>query len=176
MKNYLTTFTVLFVITYAAAAQNSEFPASWAGHWKGELQWFRTGNPEPRKVNMELHIQPAGDSVQYTWGITYGAATEEHRPYLLLPKDQATGHWQIDEKNGIVLDQFLVGNTFSGAFTVQGNTIVNSYRLENDRLLVEFFSLSAKPLAATGNDTEESPRVDTYRVGSYQRAVLTRVR
>jgi len=39
---------------------------------------------------------------------------------------------------------------------------------------VEFFSIGAKPIATTGHGTEESPAVDSYRVGSYQKAVLRR--
>jgi hypothetical protein len=55
-----------------------------------------------------------------------------------------------------------------------GNTIVNNYRLENGMLLVEFYSFSARPVATTGNGTEDSPSVESYSIGSYQKAVLHR--
>ena len=176
MKNLLVTALLLFLLAVSATSQSPAFPASWVGNWKGELQWFKTGKPEPQKVNMELRIQPGDSSGHYTWGIIYGSASADSRPYILKPKDIAAGHWVIDERNGIVLDQFRVGNTFSGAFTVQNNTIVNSYRIDNDQLIVEFYSISAQPLTVTGNNTEDSPRVDSYRVGSYQKAILTRVK
>lgn len=156
-------------------AQQREFPESWTGHWKGELQWFRTGKPEPQKVNMELHIQKGDSAGTYTWQIIYGSVTEDNRPYILKAVDTAAGHWQIDEMNGIILDQYRVGDRFSGAFTVQGNTIVNSYHLSGDKLVVEFYTITAKPIAVTGNGTEESPKVDSYRVGGFQQAVLSKV-
>jgi hypothetical protein len=155
-------------------AQKDPFPASWLGNWKGELEWYKTGKAEPQKVNMELRIA-AGDSAgNYTWQIIYGAAGEDNRPYLLKLKDAAKNHWVIDELNGIVLDQFWVGNKFCGAFTVMGNTIVNNYWMEKGSMHVEFFSYAAKPVATTGKDTEQSPKVDSYRMGSYQKAVLVR--
>lgn len=176
MKILLFSILFLFFLAGCAVSQAPEFPLSWVGNWKGELQWYRTGKPEPQKVNMELRIQPGDSSGHYTWGIIYGSASADNRPYILKPKDSTAGHWVIDERNGIVLDQFWVGNTFSGAFTVQKNTIVNSYRMDNDQLIIEFYSISAQPLTVTGNNTEDSPRVDSYRVGSYQKAILTRVK
>lgn len=171
---YLLITVLILSFSLAPAAQSSSFPESWTGNWKGELQWFKAGKADPQKVNMELHIRPADSAGQFTWQIVYGKTSEDNRPYILKPKDAATGHWVIDERNGIVLDQFWVGNKFCGAFTIQGATIVNSYWIEADKLLVEFFSISAKPLGITGNGTDDSPKVDTYKVGSYQRAVLTR--
>jgi hypothetical protein len=154
--------------------QQPGFPVSWAGNWKGELQWFRTGAKEPQKVNMELRIQPSTTAGEYSWHLIYGKETEDSRPYILKQKDTAGIHWVIDENNGIVLDQFWAGNKFCGAFTVMNSTIVNNYWMENDKLMVEFFTLSAKPLLTTGKGTEESPSVDTYKVAGYQKAVLTR--
>lgn len=158
----------------APAAQSSSFPESWAGSWKGELQWFKAGKADPQKVNMELHIRPADSAGQFTWQIVYGTASEDNRPYILKPRDAATGHWVIDERNGIVLDQFWVGEKLCGAFTVQNATIVNSYWIEDDKLMIEFFSLGAKAMVTTGNGSNESPKVDTYKIGSYQKAVLKR--
>lgn len=171
----LSFFTLFLFFCLQLKAQNNNFPAGWVGHWKGELQWFKTGKAEPQKVNMELHIQPGDSTNSYTWQIIYGSATEDNRPYILKPKDPATGHWQIDERNGIILDQFWVGNRFCGAFTVQNNTIINNYQLVDGKLEVEFYSMGAKPLVTTGNGTEDSPKVDSYRIGSFQKAVLTKV-
>ena len=163
-------------ISFSAISQPDSFPQSWVGNWKGELQWYKTGKAEPQKVNMELRIQPCDSGSNYTWQIIYGFATEDNRPYILAKKDTTGTHWVIDENNGIVLDQFWVGNKFSGAFTVMGNTIINSYWIENNKLMVEFYSIAAKPITTTGKGTEESPAVDSYRIGSYQKAVLLRTK
>jgi hypothetical protein len=165
---------VLGFFIHTANGQSASFPEKWVGNWKGELQWFKTGKPEPQKVMMELRIQPADSVRKYTWQILYGSATQDNRPYTLLAKDTSGIHWVIDENNGIVLDQYWVAGKFCGAFTVMNNTIVNNYWMEDDKLMVEFFSISAKAVTTTGNGTEESPKVDSYKIGSYQKAVLTR--
>ncbi len=185
MKNLFLLIPAFFLYLQGSG-QSTNFPDNWLGNWKGELQWFKTGSKEPQKVNMELRIQydlrqasgdqGRGDSAgNYSWHLIYGPAAEDSRPYLLKAKDPAKGHWVIDELNGIVLDQFWVGHKFCGAFTVQTSTIINSYWMENDKLVVEFYSIGAKPLVTTGKGTEDSPQVDSYKVGSYQKAVLKRV-
>lgn len=172
MRLGLVLLFLMFSVTIMA--QKDNFPESWIGTWKGELSWYKTGKAEAQKVVMTLRIA-AGDSAgTYTWALKYGAAGEDNRPYILKPKDPAKAHWVIDELNGIILDQFWVGNKFCGAFTVMGNTIVNNYWIENDSMRIQFFSYAAKPIVTTGQGTEQSPSVDSYRVGSYQEAILTR--
>jgi hypothetical protein len=173
MKFFLAIMLFALVSSYTNA--QSAFPESWVGNWKGELQWFRTGITEPQKVNMELRIQKGDSAGNYTWHLVYGSVSEDSRPYVLKAKDAVKGHWVIDELNGIILDQFWVANKFCGAFTVQNSTIVNNYWVEDDKLMIEFYSLGAKPLVTTGLGTEESPKVDSYRVGGYQKAILSRI-
>ncbi len=125
---------------------------------------------------MELIIHPTDSANTYTWQIIYGDAGKDNRPYILLPVDTAKGHWRIDERNGIVLDQWWVGPRFTSAFTVGSTTIVDSYWRESDALMVEFYSLSAKPVTTTGNGNDTSPKVDSYTTKGYQRARLVRRR
>lgn len=106
---------------------------------------------------MELRIQPADSTDSYTWQLIYGSKEEDYRPYILKPVNKEEGHWVIDELSGIVLNQFWTGNKFSGAFTVQKSTIINSYWIENDKMFVEFYNIGAKPLITTGKGTEEVP-------------------
>lgn len=165
----------LFANSLLALGQHSGFPATWKGNWKGELKWYRTGVQEPQAVSMELRIQPTGNEGEISWHLIYGKETDDSRPYLLKPKDTTGVHWVIDEKNGIVLDQFWTANKFCGAFTVMNSTIINSYWLEGDNLIAEFYTLGAKPLVTTGQGTAESPSVDSYKMNGYQKAVLKKV-
>ena len=168
-------FVLLCILTAGSISFGQyEFPQTWVGDWKGELLWYKGNKKEPQKVTMELRIHPSDSAGQYSWQIIYGAVTTDNRPYTLMIKDTSKGHWVIDEHNGILLDQFRVGNKLCGAFTVGASTIVNNYWLEDGKLMAEFYSFSAKPIAATGNGTDESPTVDTYKVNSYQKAVLLR--
>jgi hypothetical protein len=148
------------------------FPKSFLGHWEGELLWFQAGKKEPQKVKMQLIIQSADSVGQYTWQIIYGNKGEDNRPYVLKPIDTVKGHWVIDERNGIVLDQYWIGNRFTSAFTVQNSTILDSYWLEGDKLVAEFYSYTSTPVSSTGNGSEDVPKVDSYSLKAYQKANL----
>jgi hypothetical protein len=101
---------LLFGILFGHVAKAQSFPQSFIGHWKGTLEWYQSGKQEPQKVTMQLIIRPADTAGQYTWQLIYGERGEDNRPYLLKPVDSAKGHWVVDERNGILLDAYLVGN------------------------------------------------------------------
>lgn len=156
-------------------AQSASFPNDFAGRWKGNLEWKMAGKPT-QVFSMQLNILPADSTGQYTWQIIYGENNKDVRPYLLKPVDTAKGHWLIDEKNGIILDSYAFGNCLQGAFTVGKNTIVDNYCLDNGRLRVEFFSIRLGEKKQSGNGTEDSPFVDSYRIGSYQAGFLEKIK
>ena len=79
MKQLL--FLLIVCLPVISRAQSPSFPKIWTGNWKGELQWYKTGNSQPQKVNMELRIQPTDSVNTYTWNLIYGVATEDNRPY-----------------------------------------------------------------------------------------------
>lgn len=104
----------------------------------------------------------------------YGSPTQDSRPYTLIAKDTAKGHWMIDEHNGIIIDQYFIAGRLTSMFTVQSSTIVNSYWIENGRLHAEFITMYAKPVT-TGKGDKDIPFVDSYQTKSYQKAVLSRL-
>jgi hypothetical protein len=173
MKRWI--FTACFFVAVSVSFAQINFPQDFTGHWQGDLLWYQTGKSEPRKVKMQLIIKPTDTADVYTWQIIYGEKGEDNRPYLLKAVDTGKGHWQIDERNGIILDQYFVGDRFTSAFTVQTTTILDSYWRKGENLVAEFYSLTAKPVATTGAGTEESPSVDSYGTKGYQRAVLRKV-
>ena len=173
MMKYLLFAAVLMAAPMISFSQ-SVFPDQWQGNWGGELLWYSEAGREPKKVMMELRIQRRDTG--WTWQLIYGSPNEDNRPYRLFAVDTGKSHWAIDEQNGIVLDQFFLAGRLSGAFTVGNSTIFNSYEMRGDSMIVEFNSLQAKALNSSGKGTEDSPRVESYRVKGFQRAVLRRKR
>jgi hypothetical protein len=160
--------------TRATVSCNNPFPACFIGNWKGELEWFINGKPT-QKFAMQLIIQPADSAMIYTWQIIYGDKGKDNRPYLLKPVDTAKGRWIVDERDGIILDSYIHGSSLHGAFTVQGNTIVDNYTVENGKMLVEFFSIKLDDKTISGKGTDDVPLVNSYKISSYQSGVLTRI-
>ena len=163
---------LILLISFTAGAQNS--PEKFIGHWEGTLTWYRAGIPDARISKMQLKVFPADTAGQYTWEIVYGDDNKDTRPYILKPVDTLKGHWMIDEKNSILLDQYFIGGRLCGSFSVGEYRIQNCYWREGEKLVVEFISTSTKPVSSTGGTSEEIPKVESYGVRSYQKAILTR--
>ena len=161
---------VLLLVFLFSSAQQLSFPQSFVGNWKGTLTWNR---PEKaaQQFAMRLNIQ-AVDSGRYTWQIIYGDEQKDNRPYILMPVDTTKGHWQIDERNTIVLDGYFIGNSFTSVFAVSGSTIVSKYELTADGLMVSFTTYATKPITTTGGTSNEIPPVDSYQVKSLQQGLL----
>lgn len=154
---------------------NDNFPKCFIGDWKGQLQWMINGKPT-QTFTMQLRIKPTDSANQYFWQIIYGDENKDNHPYILKPADTAKGHWIIDENDGIILDSYVHGNAIHGAFTVNGNTIVDNYKVENGKMYVEFFSIKLADKKQSGKGTEDIPFVDSYRISSYQTGVLMKVK
>jgi hypothetical protein len=161
------------VVQKATDKHTETFPKNFIGNWVGTMQWMVAGKPT-QNFKMQLHIQPTDSVGQYTWQIIYGDKEQDNRPYILKPVDSAKQHWMVDELNGIILDTYIHGNCAHGAFTVQGNTIVDNYCVDGNRMLVEFLSVKLGEKKQSGNNTPDSPNVDSYRIASYQKGTLKR--
>jgi hypothetical protein len=175
------TFLILLccALGITAHAQQPAFPSAFIGHWKGKLQWMAAGRPAT-EFTMQLKVKPTDVAGQYTWHLQYGdsvvpVSSENNRPYILKPVDTAQGHWLIDERDGIILDGYVHGNSFHGAFTVNANTIVNNFIIENGKLMVEFFTIKLAEKNTSGKGTSDVPFVDSYRIAGYQKGVLSKV-
>lgn len=141
------------------------------GNWQGNLEIVQPGSTKPRTVLMKLNIAPIKGTNGFTYQLIY--PNQAPRNYKLLPLDEAKGHWQIDEQNGIKLDAFWNGAGFTSCFSVQGSMLITSERVQGDKLVWECASFEAKVLAATGGENG-SPTVTTQRLLTSQRAVLSR--
>ena len=173
-KKHILSLLFLLMASFVSAQSNEGFPHSFTGNWKGKLKWMVSGKPE-QEFTMQLKIQPADSAGAYTWQMIYGDDNKDNRPYILKPIDIAKGHWVIDENDGILLDSYVHGNAIHGAFTVQGNTIVDNYRVDKDSMFVEFFSIRLAEKKTSGKGTEDTPFVDSYKISSYQEGVLLKV-
>ncbi|TAK39294.1 MAG: hypothetical protein EPO28_10875 [Saprospiraceae bacterium] len=169
-------FVFLFVPLTATFAQK-DFPASWAGEWKGTLEIFNASG-KVQELPMELHIQPVDSSENYTWTIIYGEdKVAGRRPYELVPVEPAKGLYKINEKNSIAMEGYLLGGKFFQWFEVSGSVLFTSTALVGEELVWEIVVSSTEPVSSTGNETvdgEEIPEVKTFPVTALQTAKLRR--
>jgi hypothetical protein len=162
-----------------AAQKPAGLPEAWIGHFRGPAQVLQPGRP-PMEFTMELIVAPSATAGEYTWTIVYdGAQGKQTRPYKLITRDAAKGHFAVDEANGIVLDCRLFGNTFYGQFEIAGTRITTRESLEkagtpDEQLVVEMVTTMVDS-AATSGGKDGIPEVRSWFPASLQRAVLKRV-
>ncbi|MBO0949711.1 hypothetical protein [Fibrella forsythiae] len=148
------------------------FPQSHVGSWEGTLQITNPGNRLPQTQPMRLTIDSLrGQPGRYAFQIQYGQ--QAVRPYELVVVDAARGSYQIDEKDGVVLEASKIGDQLTSQFSVGNNLITTTYTFltDPDRIGFALFFAEATP-RTTG--PAASP-VLTYPVRSRQLATLTRV-
>lgn len=177
---------LLCIISFLAACKvpsvfeetvpKDQFPQDWEGIWEGDLEIY-SGGQYKQTVPMELHILPIDSTNTHSWTIIYVVEEQaEPRPYELVTKDSETGHYQIDEHNSIVLDDYLFGNTLFSRFEVGGTLLLARTEHRGDHLLYEIIAGPMEAIATTGDeivDGEEIPAVGSYKVNVMQRAVLS---
>ncbi len=173
--HYFILLFFLSVIIVTGMAQGKSpihsFPKDFIGKWKGSLNWYPAGK-QMQTVNMQLIIQPEPGISQYSWQLIYGDSAKDNRPYHLTPVDTISGHWVVDENDGIMLDGYWIGNRFISMFSVQGSTITAIYWLEDRSLHLEMISTKTEAVRESGKGTSDVPAVQSFPVRSYQKAIL----
>ncbi len=106
---------------------NLNFPDDWLGFWEGDLHIYDEMGLQ-QSLPMALDNSITGVKGQFTWAIIYGTdSIAGRRDYLLKEVDKNKGHYMVDEKNGILLDAYLIDNELVSVFEVMGNSLTSTY-------------------------------------------------
>lgn len=163
-------FQLVIVSVFAQDVKNSDL-TGWVGTWKGSLD-INNADGKTLKLPMTLDIKATDSTNRYSWTIIYGEGSNmEIRPYEILNK--GNGRFVIDEKNSIILDAYLLGNTLVTRFEVKGSLLMITYQLlkAQNQIIFRVYSGKHKPLNTTGGD-KKVPVVKTYPLGVMQEAYL----
>lgn len=154
---------------------NADFPAAWTGIWGGELNIF-TPKGLVQQVPMTLSILPL-ENDHYSWTIQYGPDSTGLRPYTLEPVDTSLGRWQVNENNGIILREQLLGGKIFSVFAVQGTLLISTVELAGEELVYEIIAGPLMPAYQSPAPPvpEDIPTVDVYGVNTRQFARLRRL-
>jgi hypothetical protein len=156
----------------------ASFPETWAGIYRGQLEIY-TATGVQQSVAMELEVAPTDSVDRWIWAITYGPdSIAGRRSYELVVVDPAKGHYQIDEKNSIVLDSFLKGDFFVSRFSVMGNLLDCTYEKVGDEIFFTIIMGNEAAVSDIGDGTMKGdtiPEVQAYPIGVVQRGRLKRI-
>jgi hypothetical protein len=162
-----------FMMTAQSTAQSETLPGDWDGIWRGTLAII-TPDGKSQELAMELHVLPVAGSNRKTWKILYGeGARQSTRPYEIGPVAGEAGRFVVDEKNGLFIDNHLVGKTLYSQFMVSDSLVTTRFENLGDSMRVElllFTITDPRRTKLTGRDME----VASYRFNTVQKGILKR--
>lgn len=167
-------FVSLSIIPDAALSGNS-FPQNWLGTWSGIMS-DRTIKGKSQTVPMMLRIKPLSQNPRrYTWQITYGTGAKKIvRNYELIAKNQNTGNFAIDEKDGTIIDAWWLSDKLYSQFRVRNLLLNTQYQLQNNRLRYEL--VVYQPLIPQTQASQQKTSFESYQLRSVQSAELSPVK
>lgn len=170
MKKWLC-ITILLATVWVAGAQEIRFPEGYIGTWAGALHMFPSG----QRIEMSLHIGPEKEnSGRYDYILTYRTPSgDDRREYELEQIPDAPDRFRVDEKNSIVLEERLLGNTLISIFSVSGMSLIVTMKLEPEKIIFEIISWDEAKKTESGGK-EKVPVVYSFLSNGYQRAELFR--
>lgn len=170
-KNHIL-FILFFAFSSILSAQN--IPADWLGDWYGILE-IKNAKGNTYKINMELHLAKTDTPSKWTYTLIYDDGTKrDERKYSLIKKDSLAGLYEIDENNGIIINEVQIGNRMFQRFEVMDNVIWGITTYEKGKIIWEIVSDNKNLNFQSGKGDEEIPFVTTYYPTNYQRAELTK--
>ncbi len=158
-----------------ALPESPPFPFTWIGKWAGDLNIYGPAGLL-QSVPMSLTILPLENGT-YTWNIQYGPDSAGLRPYLLEPVAPEQGRYRVNENNGILLNEQLLGGKLYSLFSVEGSLLLSTVEKVGDKLVYEIIAAGDEPGSTTGGGTHEGepiPAVGVYNVVVRQAAILKR--
>jgi hypothetical protein len=172
--NYLTLFLIVLLAGMTSEAQPKEtavFPQAFFGIYKGTLQI--EGESGSSTYPMEFHLLPTDSSRVYRYTLIYGEGeSRQVRDYSLLEINKDKGMYVVDEQNGILLDDKVVGNRMYSLFEVQGTLLTTFITFETDHMIFEIVAARGENKKTSGGQTDSIPRVISYPISTVQRAIL----
>jgi len=159
---------------------DESFPGDWPGTYKGKMYIFKQGKGITDSVDVKFELL-ADSTNRWVYRMTYNSPKyrEIIKDYLLVKPDSLkAGTYLLDEKDGIIIQQTLLGNTFYSSFTVAGNYMNSIMRKTGNVIDFEVISSIKKESLSTKNKAKEGQivfEVKSFPPFATQRVSLMRV-
>lgn len=182
MKNYQILF-IIAVIFFSVAGHSQEksdiLPSEMKGVYHGLLSIYKD-NVLLQELLMKLEIDQVPTERGISWVTTFGEGGEaSERLYSVRTINAATGHFELDEHNGIVLHMQKAGSQYFSYFHVDRSLLEASYTFEDYNTVIFEIKMYHQEVNYTTGDNdfegERIPAVKSYPLQVYQKAVLKAV-
>ncbi len=155
-----------------AQSTPASFPKSWFGKWTGEIK-VEPYEGAIQKLPMSLTIGPAEGEQAGRWQFAIQYGSQPTRNYELVAVKPKKGHYQIDEKNSIVLPAWYTNGELVSIFSLKGQILTTHYERVGDEIRFSVLVTKTAPTRLTGG-VDQIPSVGVHLPTTYQRARLKR--
>jgi hypothetical protein len=169
-KSFLFSGFLLFSTCIFAQNQSEKnsFPQSWLGNYKGKMYIVSAERGMIDSVDVDFLFMETDIKNRWTYKMTYkskksGEIVKDYE--LVKPDSLPKSSYLLDEKDGILIQHTLMGNTLYSNFIVSGTLLSCILRKENDELFFEIYTSHDQASLSTENiakDIESSYIVDCY--------------
>ena len=152
------------------------FPQDWLGNYAGIMYAYYPGSERVDKIQVFFELHDTKDADNWIYRLSYSNEKfgDIVKDYLLTkPTGEANYMYHLDEKDGIVIEQPLIDDTFYSSFTV-ANTWISS-RMRRVEGGIEFEVVSANQKASLSTKKEADKPEDVFIVDSYPPFTIQRV-
>ena len=158
-----------------AGAAATPLSDAWVGTYSGELEIFDATGKAAGKTNMQVEIGAAESGAPRPFRILYGEPGKAPvRDYQLVATGEASNHFLNDEKSGILIDTYLIGDTLYSQFEVGGSRVDTRFQLTGDQLRSEMVTYGVTAQRDTRPSFDSSFIVRAFTLQGVQKALLTR--
>jgi len=164
MRTIITSILILglTISTFSQSGNFCDFPESWLGTYKGDMYILRAKSDRIDTVDVTFEFLATKNKKRWTYRMTYqspkyGDIVKDYE--LIKPDSLAKNIYLLDEKDGILIEDVLMGNTLYSAFSVAGSRLVSVLRKEGNELFLEIFSSKDQISLITKNKAEKSENV-----------------
>ncbi|NVK21559.1 MAG: hypothetical protein HWD86_03495 [Kangiellaceae bacterium] len=117
----------------------------WHGFWQGQCLYDDPNGTPTETIPFTLDIQPVS-ATEVTWNMHYYRISGDIvKNYTLRVVDEASGHYEIDEHNGIIIDEYLRQNQLMSNFEVNKRNIITASKLDGNQLTYTAYSFGTAP-------------------------------
>jgi len=148
--------------------QGTNFPASWLGTWAGEMYIMKANSHIVDTVDVTFEFLPTKAVNRWMYKMTYknpkyGNIVKAYE--LSKPDSLPQNTYLLDELDGIMIEEILMGNSLYSTFSVSDYRLFSTLRKEDDDLFFEIVTTKEEPSLTTKNKAENEE--DAYEVKSF---------
>lgn len=174
--------SILIAILFCTAgfSQNSvpKFPEDWMGSYEGTMYFFHSNGNPADTIGIQFTLAPTEKANAWRYVMSYESEKYGNsiKDYLIIQPDTLPANTYLtDEKNGIYIEEVLLGNTFYSSFSVGKSRLFSTLRKRGETIEWEITTTRDGTSLESGTKPDKDGNVflvDSHIPVSTQKAIL----